>query len=230
MIGWLLQHLQLIRKALRGRSESPRRLAAAVALGVLLGLIPKGNLIAAALTVVILGSTANAGAAFLTATVVSFAALLVDPLSHRVGLSILTHDWLYPFWHALYQLPVVPWTNFDHTVVFGGSIVGLLLFYPAYRLSYAFFNRNNTKPTTQLEQLDEPEAPAPEAPVTAAGELDAEQQAVAEPDAPAEQAMAAPHKPLPACQVWMLSEALSKNAHAMSRLPEGEGTMESVIS
>ncbi len=163
MIGWLLQHVQFVRKALRGRSESPRRLAAAVALGVLLGLVPKGNLIAVAVTVVILGSTANAGVAFLTATATSFAAVLVDPLSHRIGLSILTHESLYPCWQTLYQWPVVPWTNFNHTVVLGGLIVGLVLFYPAYRLSYLFFTRNIAKPTAEPEDVKADDGLKPDA-------------------------------------------------------------------
>ena len=48
MFFWLYRQIQTIRKALGGR-DKPEELAWAVALGVWIGLVPKGNLVALAL-------------------------------------------------------------------------------------------------------------------------------------------------------------------------------------
>jgi uncharacterized protein (TIGR03546 family) len=144
MIGWLYRQLRLIRKALKGRADNPRGLAWAFALGVLLGLMPKGNLIAAVIVVVILGSKVNGGIAMITAALVSFTALIIDPLLHQIGLTVLTHQSLYPIWHKLYQWPLAPWSNFNHTLVMGGLVLGLILLYPSYRFSYFYFARNES--------------------------------------------------------------------------------------
>ena len=61
--------------------------------------------------------------------------VLLDPLSHRIGLGLLHLTWLRPVWTWLYNLPLAPWTSFNNTVVLGSLVLGLALLYPLYRVA-----------------------------------------------------------------------------------------------
>jgi uncharacterized protein (TIGR03546 family) len=119
--------------------DTPRQLALGFALGMLCGLVPKGNLIAIVLMLIICGSKVNLGTATLGAFLFSWVGLLADPLAHEIGLWLLTHESLQAFWTGLYNMPIVPWTRFNNTIVLGSLVVGLLMLYPVYRLSKSRF-------------------------------------------------------------------------------------------
>lgn len=118
---------------------TPRQLALGLALGMLIGLVPKGNLTAVLLGVILLASRVHLGAGMLAAAVFSWVGMLLDPLSHRIGQAFLTLDALQPTWAYLYDLPLAPWTALNNTVVLGSLLLGLWLFYPVYRLSELAF-------------------------------------------------------------------------------------------
>lgn len=130
----VIRPLRFLAKALT-QQDTPRQLAHGVALGALVGLVPKDNLIAVALMTVLCAARINLGAGMLAAFAFSWIGVLVDPLSHRAGLWLLQQDSLAPFWTWLYNLPVVPWTRFNNTVVLGSLVVGIALYYPLLRLS-----------------------------------------------------------------------------------------------
>jgi len=44
-------------------------------------------------------------------------------------------------WRWFYELPLAPWTDFNNTIVMGSLILGLLLFYPTYRLTRPLFEK-----------------------------------------------------------------------------------------
>jgi uncharacterized protein (TIGR03546 family) len=114
---------------------TPRQLAFDVAFGLLLGLVPKGNLIAVALAVLLAAVRVNLAVAALTTFVVACLAPLSDPLTHRLGEWLLRLDALQEVWTWLYNQPLAPWTAFNNSVVLGSLATGLVLFYPAHRLS-----------------------------------------------------------------------------------------------
>ncbi len=114
-------------------ADSPRQIALGFALGMLVGLVPKGNLIAITLATVLLASRANLGAGALSALLFTWVGFLADPISHRIGLGLLQLAMLRPAWTWLYNLPLLPWTAFNNTVVLGSLILGLALLYPVYR-------------------------------------------------------------------------------------------------
>ena len=68
----------------------------------------------------------------------------LDPLSHRIGLFLLQHPYLHSGWTWLYNQPLAPWTYFNNSVVLGSFVIGLLLLYPAYRISRPVFERYST--------------------------------------------------------------------------------------
>ena len=134
MISLVLRPLRFLARALTDQS-TPGQLAMGFAMGMVAGLVPKGNLIAAVLMMVICASRVNLGAAFLGAFLFSWVGMLIDPISHELGLWLLTRESLAGFWTGLYNLPIVPWTRFNNTVVLGNLLLGLALLYPVYRLS-----------------------------------------------------------------------------------------------
>ncbi|MCA9049318.1 MAG: TIGR03546 family protein, partial [Planctomycetaceae bacterium] len=107
--------------------------------------IPKGNLLVIALGIVLAASRANLGMAAATILLVSFAAPWLDPASDAVGTWLLGHPSLQNLWTDLYNRPVMPWTSFYNTIVLGSFAIGLMLWYPAYRLSRPIFERVSPK-------------------------------------------------------------------------------------
>jgi uncharacterized protein (TIGR03546 family) len=109
MMGWLLRPGRTLVRTLTC-ADSARQIALGCALGMMVGLVPKGNLIALALGVLLLASRANLGAGALAAFAFTWLGLLVDPISHRIGLGLLQFGPLRPMWTWLYNLPAAPWT------------------------------------------------------------------------------------------------------------------------
>ena len=133
---WLLRQLLYIRKAVTNAGTS-NQIAAGFALGMMLGLVPKGNLLAMLLSLVIFSSRANLSVAMLSALVFSVAGTLADPLTHKLGSALLTWDALQPIWFYLYNLPLAAWTAFNNTVTLGSFLLSLILVYPAYRAAWS---------------------------------------------------------------------------------------------
>lgn len=112
--------------------NTPRQLAWGVALGFLIGIVPKANLIAVVLIVVVAALRVNLLAVALSAIVFSFVSPIADPLTHRLGDFLLRRHALQGFWTRMAELPIVPWTDFNNTVVLGSLVTGLVLLFPAY--------------------------------------------------------------------------------------------------
>ncbi len=101
---------------------------------MLIGLVPKGNLTAGLLAMVLLATRANLAAAGLATLGFSWLGMLADPLTHRLGLALLSIQGLRPVWDWLYAQPLVPWLHLHNTVVLGNLLCGLALLLPAYAL------------------------------------------------------------------------------------------------
>jgi uncharacterized protein (TIGR03546 family) len=124
--------------------DSPHRLAAGFTLGMMLGLVPKANLIAGALCVVLFWLRVNKGLAVAAALAFSLVSTWADPFTHKVGAMVLAIDSLQPLYAWLYSLPLGPWLGFHNTVVTGSLLVGAYLAYPTYWLVWAACSRMQT--------------------------------------------------------------------------------------
>jgi uncharacterized protein (TIGR03546 family) len=131
--GWL-QPLHYLWQACT-KERSPRQLALGIALGMVIGLVPKGNLTATVLAMVLALLKLNLGAALLSALVFSYLSPLGDPLFHAVGWRLLSAPALRGTWENLHRQPFVPWLSINNTVVMGTLVVGWALFYPCYRVT-----------------------------------------------------------------------------------------------
>ncbi len=138
MILWTIKQLNSIRLAIAGR-QHPSQLAWGVAFGVLLGVVPHGNLLALLLLLLVLSLKLNHAMAAVTAVGVTFAAGYLDPYSHIIGQHLLTHPesgrWAVRAW----QYPMVPWTDLNNTVVLGSLSIGLVSLIPTFALCYPVF-------------------------------------------------------------------------------------------
>lgn len=158
MILWTIKQLFSLKKALTGRAN-PSELAWGLALGIAIGLIPKGNLVSVAMIGLLVTLRVNHGMAALSAVAVSFLAFRFDPWTHQLGSEVLqspkTRDLLQRFWDA----PFVPWTDLNNTVVMGSTIVGLGSVLPTFLLTLPIFRWLAPKKKAEKEQ-DPPPAVA----------------------------------------------------------------------
>ena len=66
-------------------------------------------------------------------------------MTDKIGYFILTLGSLKGFFTELYNMPIVPWTSFNNTVVMGGIILSIILFLPLYFLSLKIVSYYNIK-------------------------------------------------------------------------------------
>jgi uncharacterized protein (TIGR03546 family) len=109
---------------------SPSQIAWGFALGAVLGLVPSFFL-KILLFIVIMLFRVNLSSAFIGIALFSIIGFFIDPLLDKIGYLVLVDvSALKSFYTWLYNLPVVPFTKFNNTVVTGGFIVGLILIIP----------------------------------------------------------------------------------------------------
>jgi len=118
-------------------SDSPNQLAAGFTLGMIIGLVPKGNLIAISLCVLVFSLRVNKGLALVAAVLFSALGPLADSFSHKLGLALLSMDTLQPTYALALGVPLAPWLGFHNTVVAGSLALGLYIAYPVYWSSRA---------------------------------------------------------------------------------------------
>jgi len=148
---WILGSLRKLVQVFTG-GGSAEAVALGCALGMMVGLLPKGNLTAAAISMFILATHANLAAAALSGTAFSWAGIWTDPLAHRIGSAILTEPAWQKTFARLYELPLVPWTALNNTVVLGSLILAIVLFYPVYRITWLLFHRHQNPIAEKLRE------------------------------------------------------------------------------
>jgi len=119
--------------ALNG-NVSKTQIAAGFAWGLLLGLVPVGNVFWIVLFLVSFFFTHNHGAKI---SALAFLKILYPLFVFKIdilGWYILNLDSLRPLFTSLYNMPFVPFTKFNNTLVMGGLAAGLALWIPIFIL------------------------------------------------------------------------------------------------
>lgn len=128
----LLKLLQSLIKTLHSEG-TPAQVAAGVMLGAALGLTPLlsgHNLLIVLLICLLNVSVGGALLGFALFTPVGF---LLDPLFHGIGNRLLVDSpALQPLWTTLYNMPLLPYTGFNNTIVLGSLVGWLILALPIY--------------------------------------------------------------------------------------------------
>jgi uncharacterized protein (TIGR03546 family) len=121
--------------------NTPSELAAGFTLGMIIGFVPKGNLMALSLCVLLFSLRVNKGLALAAAVLFSCITGWIDPLAHKLGLAVLHIDSLQASYASLYNMPFGPWLSFNNTVATGSLLLGLYLAYPVFWASRAVISR-----------------------------------------------------------------------------------------
>ncbi len=137
----LLKPLRMAARAF-ALKMSPRRMAAGLALGTAVGMVPKGNLTAVVLMTLLCALRVNLAAGLFAVLVVSIVASFADPLFHEIGYAVLTAEGLQETWIWFFNRPLALWTDLNNTVVMGSLLVGLASMYPVYRATWPICERS----------------------------------------------------------------------------------------
>jgi uncharacterized protein (TIGR03546 family) len=126
--------LSLIRQFIKGLTSdtTPGQIGGGIALGFLIGLLPKATLTTQLFLLLLMALSVNIPMALISIFIMTFINPLMDKLTDPVGYYLLTSPALYPMWTKLYNTPVIPWTRFNNTVLLGGLVIGLVLITPVY--------------------------------------------------------------------------------------------------
>lgn len=124
----------LIKNFIRGilKERDSTSIALAFSFGFMLGLIPKNNLTAQIIFILAFVFKTNVPFFFLSTILFSYLSPLTDRVTDIIGYYILTSEIFEKIFVWMYNAPIVPWTDFNNTVVMGGVIMGVVLFYPIY--------------------------------------------------------------------------------------------------
>ncbi len=144
MLAHLLRPVRRVVRSLLAYDASSQ-LAAGFALGMVLGLVPKGNLIALSLFVLLFSLRVNTGSGLVAALAFSWLGPALDPFADKLGAYVLAASSMQGTYAAIFQLPLGPWFDFNNTVVVGSLAIGLWAMYPVYWFSYVGFEWNRKR-------------------------------------------------------------------------------------
>src|ERR671916_540179 len=127
----LLKLIQSIIKTLHSEG-TPGQVAAGIAIGSVLGLTPILNLHNLVIFSLVVLLNVSFGGAMLGWALFVPVGFLLDPLFHAIGLELLQAQSLRSLWTTLTNTPVMPYTNFNNTVVLGSFVGWVVLAVPIF--------------------------------------------------------------------------------------------------
>jgi uncharacterized protein (TIGR03546 family) len=127
----LLKLIQSIIKTLHSEG-TPGQVAAGIALGSALGLTPLVNVHNLIIVSLIVLLNVSFGGGMLGWALFVPVGFVLDPVFDRIGASLLQATSLRPLWTSWYNTPLVPYTNFNNTVVLGSVVGWLVLAVPIF--------------------------------------------------------------------------------------------------
>ena len=102
-------------------------LAAGIAAGFVLGMTPALSLQSLLVFLCIFAFRVQMGMAFLSAFFFAFVAWILDPVFDSVGSSILDMPSLHGLFTTMYNMPIVPLTRFNNSIVMGSGVMTIIL-------------------------------------------------------------------------------------------------------
>jgi uncharacterized protein (TIGR03546 family) len=127
----LLKLIQSIIKTLHSEG-TPRQVAVGIALGSALGLTPLINVHNLIIFAIIVLLNVSFGGGMLGWALFVPVGFLLDPVFNRIGAGLLEAPSLRTLWTGWYNTPLVPYTNFNNTVVLGSVVAWLVLAVPMF--------------------------------------------------------------------------------------------------
>ncbi len=127
----LIKLIQSIIKTLHS-AGTPGQVAAGMALGSALGLTPLMNLHNLIIFSLLVLLNVSFGGGMLGWALFVPLGFLLDPLFDKIGLSLLTAPSLTPLWTDWTNMPILPFTNFNNTIVLGSFVSWVVLAIPIF--------------------------------------------------------------------------------------------------
>lgn len=116
-------------------------LAAGMTCGFILGMTPVLSLHSLLIFLILFFFRIQIGAALVTAFFFKFIAYLMDPAFHFIGSKVLELDSLQGILTQLYNMPLIPYTRFNNSIVMGSAVVTFALSPFVYILSSIFISK-----------------------------------------------------------------------------------------
>lgn len=113
-------------------NRNPSELARALSFGFLLAILPAGNLLWLGIFLSVFFLKVNRVAVLFLMVLLRPLQMLTDPIFEPLGYWLLNLPLLRSFWIFLYNVPFVPFTDFNRSLVTGSLAGGLLCFFPLY--------------------------------------------------------------------------------------------------
>ena len=122
--------------AILSQYRTPTQIASGAAMGVVLGIIPKDNIVFLSLVVFITVLRVNQLIGWFVACSLGFFSGWFEPISHVLGSMLLRQSIVAATVQRLYEYPLLPWTCIDNTLVCGGLALGIASFLPTYLICW----------------------------------------------------------------------------------------------
>ena len=131
VIGQFISIIKLLHSE-NGASQ----IAAGLTIGFFMGLSPLFTLQGAIFIFLLLLLRVQIGAAIAMSAVTKLTAILLTPFLSSIGQYFLTNESFNGFYTTLYNLPLVPFSKFNHSVVMGGLVLSIVLGPVLYLIFY----------------------------------------------------------------------------------------------
>lgn len=147
----ILRPLRLLLQAFVMES-TPRQMSLGLAFGVMVGLVPKGNLLAIVLATLLAATRVNLAIATLAIVLCALGSGGLDPYFDQVGGVVLSQPSLQGLWTDMANTPYMPWTDFNNSIVMGSFVCGLLLVAPVHFTSRPLFEKYSERLANRARQ------------------------------------------------------------------------------
>jgi len=150
----LIKAIAKLLVALNGNAKKSQ-IAAGFAWGLLLGLIPIGNFFWIALFLLSFFFSHNHGSKIFGMALIKVLSPLIAPAIDVFGWQVLHIEALQPVFTTMYNMPFVPFTKFNNTLVMGGLAGGVLLWLPVFFIFIALIPlyRNHLSPKIRESKI-----------------------------------------------------------------------------
>ena len=135
-------------------NAGPQQIAAGICMGMLIGFIPFNVLLYLLFLLFICILKINIAAISLGIVVFTPLTFVINPFVDSLGYYLLVDaKALQNMWTYLYNLPLIPWFKFNHTLQLGYMIIALLLLYPLFKLSEFGITYSQNHLATRIAKL-----------------------------------------------------------------------------
>lgn len=127
-------------------------LAMGMTCGFILGMTPVLSLHSLLIFLILFLFRIQVGAALVTAFFFKFIAFLLDPLFHNVGSKVLEMESLEGIFTQLYNMPLIPYTRFNNSIVMGSAIITFSLAPVVFVISMRLITKYRETIVTRFEK------------------------------------------------------------------------------